>query len=48
MLEGGDVDPNGVFLIERLEFPKSGVERAEQGRASKHIGLGWSEQSKYS
>ena len=37
--------PNGNLFYAKLEFPKGGVERAEQGRSSEQIGLGWSEQS---
>ena len=40
------MDPNGKFFKAKLEVPRSGVETAEQGRASKQVGLCWSEQSK--
>ena len=38
------MDPNGSYF--KLEVPRSGVERAEQGRASEQIGLGWIDQIK--
>ena len=38
--------PNGNLFKAKFEFPRSGVEREDQVRASKQIGLGWSEQSK--
>ena len=40
MLEEGDLDPNGKLFLAKLEVPKSGVERSEQGKASENIGLG--------
>ena len=42
MLEEGDMDPNGKLFEAKLEVPRSGVERSEEGRAIKQIGLGWS------
>ena len=38
--------PNGMLFYAKLEVPKGGVERKDTGRASKKIGLGWSEQIK--
>ena len=38
--------PNGNLFKAKLEVPRSGVKRAEQGRASEHIGLGWSDKIK--
>ena len=38
------MDPNGKLFQARSEFPRSRLERSEQGRASKQIGLGWSDQ----
>ena len=40
------MDPNGKSFQEKIEFPRSILERAEQGRAIKYIGLGWIEHSK--
>ena len=40
------MNPIGKFFQSKLEVLRSGVEREYQGRASKHIGLGCSEQSK--
>ena len=40
------MDPNCKLFYSRVEVPRSRAEREEQGRASDHIGLGWSEQSK--
>ena len=40
------MDPNGKLFEEKSEVPRIGVERSEQGRAIKHIGLGWIDQSK--
>ena len=37
--------PTGNLFYAKLQFPKGGVERADQGRASELIVLGWSEQS---
>ena len=37
--------PTDNLFDAKLELPKGGVERAEQGRASEQIGLGWSDQS---
>ena len=39
--------PNGKLFKSKLEVPRSGVERSEQGRASEQIGLGWIENIKY-
>ena len=38
--------PTGNLFYAKLQFPKGGLEREEQGRASEHIGLGWIDQSK--
>ena len=46
MLEEGDIDPNGKLFKAKLEVPRSTVERAEQGRSSEKIVLGWIDQSK--
>ena len=40
------MDPNGRLFWATSEVLMRRVERAEQGRAIKQIGLGWSEQSK--
>ena len=40
------MDPNGKLLNKKMEVPRSRVEREEWGRASKQIGLGWSDQKK--
>ena len=46
MLEECDMDPNGKFFKEKLEVTRVLVDRSEQGRASKQIGLGCSDQRK--
>ena len=38
--------PNGKLFKDKIEFPRSREERAEQGRANDQIVLGWSEQSR--
>ena len=38
--------PNGKLFEAKLDVPRGGVERVEQGRASEQIGLGWNEQNK--
>ena len=51
MLEEGKMYPNGKLIWAKLEVPRSGVEREDQGRASEQadwigldwIGLEWSE-----
>ena len=46
MLEEGEMFTNGNLFQEKLEVPRSGVDRAYQGRVIKQIILGCSEQSK--
>ena len=40
------MDPNGKLFLVKLEVLRSGGEREDKGRVSKHIGLGWSDHSK--
>ena len=43
MLEEGEMFTNGNLFQEKLEVPRSGVDRADQGRVRKQIGLDWSD-----
>ena len=36
--------PNGNLFEEKMEVPRTGVDRKEQGRAIKRIGLDWCDQ----
>ena len=40
------MDTNCKLFEAKIEVTRSGLEREEQGRASDHFGLGWSEKSK--